>query len=356
MPACAMPPVPVPAERVPGCGVAAASSRPRRGGRSGPWRQFVGGLALLLAASGVLAQPLTVAVSRSSLSLPLFVAEAHDYFAQEGVAVQLRPCLGGHRCLQSMLEGEVALATASEMPVMFNSLVRADFAIVATFATSKRDVKLVARRGAGIGEVADLVGKRVGTIPGTSAHYFLDLALLYHGVDPRRVTVVALAPEQIEAAITEGRVDAVSTFEPFAHGSLRALGGDGVVLPAARIYKETFNLVARRTLAAEREADLVKLLRALLRAQRFIQERPREARALLHQRMQVDAGFVEATWADFDYRLSLDQPLVSTLEGQARWALREGHAPRGSRIPNHLQFIAPAALRRADPAAVTLIH
>jgi ABC-type nitrate/sulfonate/bicarbonate transport system substrate-binding protein len=313
------------------------------------------GLALVLGSSACIAQEFSIAVSRSSLSLPLFVAESQKYFADEGVMVTTRECLGGHRCIRMIFDGEVDMATASEMPTMLNSLQRSDFAIVATFATSKRDVKLVARRSAGINNPADLSGKRIGTIEGTSSHYFLDLYLLSNGVDPRGIELVGLPPEQITAAMKDRSIDAVATFEPFAYRSTRALAGDAVVMYSPRIYTETFNLLASRKIIAEREPAIVKVLRALARAQRFIRERPQHAQAILRERMQEEQAFVDATWNDIDYRLSLEQPLISTLEGQARWAVREGHVARDSRIPNFLDFVALEPLRKADPAGVTLV-
>jgi len=308
------------------------------------------------AAAAATGGELSIAVSRSPLSLPLFVAQERGFFAAEGLAVKVRECVGGHRCIQLMLDDEVALATSSEMPVMINSLQRADFAVVATFGTSKRDVKVVARRSAGIARAADLSGKRVATFGGTSAHYFLDLFLLFNGIDTKAVSTLLITPEQLLPALAERRVDAVAAFEPFAHRAQRMLGADGIVLPSARIYTETFNLSAKRSLVAARQADLVRLLGALARAQRFIRDEPREAQAILRRRLDEDQAYVDATWGDFEYRLTLDQPLVSTLEGMARWALREGHVPRTSRIPNYLHFVAPEPLRRVAPAAVTLLH
>lgn len=329
--------------------------------RQGAVRRMSTVVALLVASLAALpggelrAAELSIAVSRSSLSLPIFVADTRGYFASEGLAVRLVDCVGGHRCIRTMLDGQASLATSSEMPVMINSLRRSDFAVIATFASSKRDVKIVARRSAGVRSAADLRGKRVATFAGTSAHYFLDLFLLFHGVDPRSVTAAPLEPEQIVTALTERRVDALSTFEPFAHEAVRLMGADAVVLPNARIYTETFNLSALRALVAQREDDLVRLLRALARAQRFIREQPEAAREILRERMKVDRAYVDATWSDFEYRLSLDQPLISTMEGQARWAAREGHIPADLRIPNLLRLVAPGPLRRVDPAAVTLL-
>jgi NitT/TauT family transport system substrate-binding protein len=316
---------------------------------------FAWGLALALAAAACAAQELTIAVSSTPRSLPVFVADAQKFFAAEGVAVKTRECVGGNRCIKLMLDGEVPLSTASEMPVMVSSLGRSDFAIVATFVTSRRDVKLIARKSAGIATAADLGGKRIGTVKGTSAHYFLDLFLLFNGVDPRKVELVSLGPEQVEGAFKKKDIDAAAIWEPFAHQSMRALGGDGAVMPSARLYTETFNLLASRKTIGERGPDLVKVLRALARAQRFIHEQPQQAQAILKERLQVDQAFVQAIWQDFDFRMSLDQSLVSTLEGQARWAIREGHVPRDSRIPDYLGFIASDALRQVDPAAVTVI-
>ena len=191
---------------------------------------MVWGIALALAACTSTAQEATIAVSRASLSLPIFVADSLKLFAEEGIAVTTRECIGGNRCIKLMLDGEVPLATAAEMPVMLNSLARSDFAIVATFVTSKRDIKLIARKSAGIATARDLRGKRIGTVQGTSAHYFLDGFLLFDAIDTKAVQLVSLAPEQITAALQEGRIDAAAIWEPFANRSIRALAEDAVVL------------------------------------------------------------------------------------------------------------------------------
>jgi NitT/TauT family transport system substrate-binding protein len=312
-------------------------------------------LALALLACHGSAQELTIAVSRTVLSLPLYVAESQRYFAAEGVAVRTSECVGGQRCIKLLFDGQAQLATASELPVMFSSFARTDYAIVATFVTSTRDVKLIVRRSAGIDVADKLRGQRVGTVKGTSAHYFLDAYLLFNGLDPRQIELVPLEAGEIAAALKAGRIDAAAIWEPFAYRSLKALGGDGRVLPSARIYNETFNLVAGHKFIAERQDDLIKVLRALQRAQDFIAQQPGQAQAILKERLQEDQAFIEATWRDVDYRMGLTQSLVGTLEGQARWAVREGHVAPGSVVPGYLQFVAPAALRQAVPAAVTLV-
>ncbi|HKX95964.1 MAG TPA: ABC transporter substrate-binding protein [Methylibium sp.] len=311
--------------------------------------------ATLLVAGPAAAAALVLAASLNAKSLPIYVAEAQGYFAAEGVAVRVEDCVGGQRCLRRLFDGEAQLATVSELPVMFNSFERGDFAVIATVVTSARDIKLVARRSADIAAVAQLAGKRIGTARGTSAHYFLDAFLLFHDIDPHGIELVAMPPEQLATALQRREVDAIAIWEPYGWLAQRALGADALVLPNPRIYTETFNLVVdARTLAARQE-ELVKLLRALERAQRHIREQPRQAQAVMKARLKIDQGFVEATWADLDFRLALDQSLISMLEGEARWALREGHVPAGRKVPNYLHYIEPGPLRRAVPGAVTTL-
>jgi ABC-type nitrate/sulfonate/bicarbonate transport system substrate-binding protein len=295
------------------------------------------------------AADLVAAVSRTALSLPIYVAEDQGYFAAEGVSLRLTECIGGQRCVRRLLDGDVELATASDLPVMFNSFSRSDYAVIATFVTSSNDLKLIARRSAGISVAADLDGKRVGTVKGASAHYFLDAFLLFNNVDPKRIRVVDLAPESTAGALQRREVDALAIWEPNGWLAVQAIGADAIVLPSPRIYTESFNLVTTRRVLADREIELVKVLRALAKAQQFIALRPGEAQKILKHRLGLDDGFVNWAWKDLDYRLGLDQSLITTLEAEARWALREGHVTGGQRVPNYLRFIEPTPLRKAMP-------
>jgi len=318
-------------------------------------RRFCCALALFALFGSCHSEELVLAVARATMSLPFYIADSQGYFAAEGVNVRTQECTAGQHCLKLLFEGKAQLATAADIPVVFNSFERNDYAILATFVSSSRDVKLVTRKSAGITQAKQLEGKRVAVVKGTSAHYFLDSSLILNDVDVKKVTVVSLQPDQMVAALERQEVDAVAIWEPFAYLAMKALGADGTIFPSPRIYTETFNLIAQRHTIAAREGDLVKVLRALERSQQFIRERPKQAQDILLERLKLDQGFVEWGWSDFDYRMSLDQSLVTTLEGEARWATREGHVAAGSRIANFLDLVHSAPLRQTVPGAVTLV-
>lgn len=305
---------------------------------------------LIGVASAASPEPLRLSVSRTPLSLPIFVAESQGYFIAEGLALTVGEVVGGHRSLQQVLDGAADLATCSEAVVMFKSFQHRDYAVVATFVTSDDDVKLVLRGDAGILRPQQLAGKTVGTVTGASSHYYLDTLLLLNGVDPKAVTVRHVQPEAMAEALRKGEVDAVAIWEPFAFQAAHAVPG-ARVLPKSGSYVETFNLVAAAKLKGARDDDLVRLLRALDRATQFIDAEPAQAQAILRDRLHVEQAVVDWIWPRFSYRLTLGQALLATLEGEARWARREGYV-KAEKSPNYLDFIYAAPLRQVRPSAV----
>ncbi|MFL6626077.1 MAG: ABC transporter substrate-binding protein, partial [Vitreoscilla sp.] len=304
-----------------------------------------------LAPGAARAAPLRIAASRGPLSLPLFIAQRQGFFAAQGLDVSFVDCIGGRRCLRLVLDGKADVATSAEMAVVQESFAHEDAAIVATMVHASDNLKLVARKGGGIAGGEQLAGRRVGVTLGTTAQYQLELHLLAVGVDPRRVAMVPLQPEDMAGALKDGRIDAAVVWEPYAYAALHGPDPVGLRLPLAGGYIENYGLVARQALFAQRDDAVVRLLRAVERAEQFIQAHPAEAQAVLRERLQLDQAFVDWVWGGLAWRLSLDQALLSTMEGEARWAQRERHVAEGAR-PNVLMLVHAGPLKVVKPAAV----
>ncbi|MFB7787677.1 ABC transporter substrate-binding protein [Streptomyces vinaceus] len=82
----------------------------------------------------------------------------------------------------------------------------------------------------GIGSVKDLVGKKVATPFGSTAHYSLLAALTAAGVDPSAVQTIDLQPQDALAAWKRGDIDAAYVWTP----TLSELTKDGKVLVSSR--------------------------------------------------------------------------------------------------------------------------
>ena len=308
-------------------------------------------LAGLAPASAHAADVLRIAAARAPVSLPLYVAQQRGYFKDEHLDVAITDCVGGTRCLRVVLDGKADLATTSEMPVVLQAFAHADVAIVATMAHANDNLKLIARKASGITSDRQLDGRKLGVIAGTAAQYLLEMHLLNAGIDPRQVTMVPLQPEETVSALRSGRIDAVAVWEPFGYAALNGADAVGLRLPLNGGYIESYNLVGRSSQLGAHQDALVRLLRAIDRAEQFIHKQPAQAQAILRDQLKLDQHFVDWVWGGLGFRLSLDQALLTTMEGEVRWAQREGHAPAGAR-PNVLTLVYPGPLKSARPDAV----
>jgi ABC-type nitrate/sulfonate/bicarbonate transport system substrate-binding protein len=224
-------------------------------------------------------------------------------------------------------------------------------AIFAAVAHANDNLKLIARKASGITRDEQLDGRKVGVIAGTAAQYLLETHLLAVGVDPHHVTMVPLQAEETVAALQSGRIDAIAVWEPFGYAALHGADAVGLRLPLSGGYIESYDLVGRRSRVGQHDAALARLLRAIDRAEHFIQARPAEAQAILREQLKLDQHFVDWVWGGLGFRLSLDQALLTTMEGEMRWAQREGHVPEGAR-PNVLTLIHSGPLKSVKPDAV----
>jgi ABC-type nitrate/sulfonate/bicarbonate transport system substrate-binding protein len=303
------------------------------------------------------AAPLTLAVSSGPVSLPVYVAQARGLFKEEGLELALRSCTSGRECYGWLADGQVDVATAAELQVVAGAATRHDLAIVATISASSYQIKLVARRSAHVMEAPQVRGKRIGTVPGSSAQYFLDSWLVFNDIQPDAVHLVGLAPDQLVPALEARDIDAVVIWEPLAAQAAQALGGDAITFASPRVYTQHFNLVSSRTTIARRDADIARLLRALVKAQHIIEDEPAAARALLAERLHLAPAVAATVMEGQDYRVRLDQSLVTTMQGEARWLKRAGGSSgAGAAAVDVLRSIDPAPLQRVDAAAVGLVR
>lgn len=311
----------------------------------------------LLAAMGALvaaaasAGQLTFAIADLPPFSPALVAEEAGYFAAEGLDVKVIRCVNGRGCLQNLTDGEARLAIVSDIPMMMAIHAGKPFNIVATLATSRSSNRIVARGDRAIRSAADLKGKRLGFIRGTGAHYFTDNFLTFNGLKMHDLKLVPLDPVRAPEQLAAGEVDVAGLYNPHGPRALELLGDKGVQLHTPPLYTTTMNIVAQVGLD---DGDLRKVLRALERALVLMRQQPHTARTLVGGRLNLDPAVIKTMWSDYEFRLVLDQALITTLESESRWAVREGLV-ESKTMPNYLDMVRDGPLRSIDRRAVTVI-
>lgn len=301
------------------------------------------------------AEKLVICYANESFALvPL--AKLRDFYAAEGIEIEMRRVSNGLAALDAMFDDKCAVATSTEVPTVHHSLYRQDFRILAVISETSDFDKVIVRNGRGILNPAGLRGSRIAVPQFTSAHLFLDALLAANGLASRDVVKIFLPAAEALASFRRGEVDAVSHWEPDIQVLARELGDGGKVLGAPGLHVAPYLLVGKLAFVRENPAVIERLLRALLRAERFLKEQPATAKMLIAQHFATKPNDIELIWRLHSFRVSLGQTLPLILENAARWELNQMPPTRRPAMPDYLDFIHVHGLRTVKPAVVTLVH
>jgi ABC-type nitrate/sulfonate/bicarbonate transport system substrate-binding protein len=285
---------------------------------------------------------------------PLWIAEHKGYFREEGLTVEIREFDSGRTALRTMLTTEgIDIVTAAQTPVFSNSFTRNDYAIIGNMVYSDNDVKILARQDRGIKAPSDLKGKIVGITAGSSGHFFLGLFLAHQRLSMSDVKTIDMEAARLSQALVDGQVDAIATWEPQIYKAGKALGNKGLILPSGGMYREDFYFIARKDFIKNHPEALKRFLRAIKKGEEYIQKNSKEAMDIVTQRLKMEEEILTATWGYFQFKLSLDQPILLSLEDGARWAIRN-KLTDATKVPNYLDYIYADALKEVNPSAVTM--
>jgi ABC-type nitrate/sulfonate/bicarbonate transport system substrate-binding protein len=295
-----------------------------------------------------------IAVTPWPASAALYVAQEKGYFKDEGLDVAFDSYISGHLGLDALFSGKADLATVGDTPIARAVIEGKPVTVIATLCEVNRAVLIVARRDRGILTPGDLKGKTVGVVEGTTAEFFLHIFLTTSYIPRTEVRIVGLETEEVVDALVGGEVDAVSTWFPHTIAARDRLGDNGIVLDDPSIYKMTWNITAAKDFAGSHPERIGKALRAIVRANRFIVERPGEARAVTSGNIGAEGGHFETEWDNYRFTAALDQSLLLNLEDQARWMIGK-EAGEDQMAPNFMEFIHIEGLKSVQPAAVGII-
>jgi len=294
---------------------------------------------------------ITIAFTYQPQSTLVHVALALGYFKEEGLEVKSILHTYGKAALQSVLDKKADFATVAETPIMFNILNGEKIFVIANIESSNVNNAIIARKDSGIIIQSKLKGKRIGFTPGTTSDFFLDSFLTGSGLTRKDIIPVGLKPEEMQDAILNKKVDAVSTWNYPLIQISHALGKNGIIYYDREIYTETFNIAAMQEYIQKNPEITKSLLRALIKAENLIVKNPEQAMKIMSAATNVDIKLIKEVWSAFNYKVVLDQTLILTLEDESRWALKNKLTDI-SVVPNFSNYIHADSLKAVKPEAV----
>jgi len=295
---------------------------------------------------------ISIAVSRTPLSTPFYVAMSIGAFKDTCVTVEYNEVIGGQMAFAKVVNGEVDFGTTSDSVIAFQSLAKKSFVTHAMFVQSDNDVKLMTSPSDKMKSVIELKGKKVGVTKGTASEYFFSSLLAIDGLTIEDVELYHYKPEELINRFINNEVDAIVPWEPFVYNAKQLLDEQIKIHDTKSLSTLSFNLISRSadSLLVEKAKCVIQ---GLSKAIEYIASHPEKSQKIVMDELNLTPSFIDWVWPDYIFKLGLNQSLILSIKSQATWAV-EMQMSEHSEIPNIDAFIDSRAMLQVDPGAVSI--
>ena len=250
----------------------------------------------------------TVGVLPSIEAIPIYVAEAKGYFAEEGIVVSVQRFQGGPAVLQAVLAGAAQFAHAGTIPFINATNNHAPLLAIgvnSVFNAHTKTLGIFVRKDSKIKTIKDLVGHQVAINQrgNMEATIFALRTLPAEGLSASSVQTLELPYPLMQKAVVGGRVDAAIGIPPFTalmqnDDNLRLVGYLDQYIPNPG-YAVTFAVVQADY--AKSHPDVVKgYVAALSKGLTFARENPDAAAAIVANAFNLPLK-VAASFSTYEY-------------------------------------------------------
>ena len=300
-------------------------------------------------------EALTIATVPTEVNALLYIAEAQDFFADNGLKVTFKEDYNsGAAATAGMLNGEADIATGSEFVAVRQILNRKDLINFGTI-TKYENTFILWPTDSGIKTFQDLKGKRVGVTLKTISEFYLGRTFGLKGLKLEQVKLVDVKAAEAERAVTNGEVDAVVTWEPWVARIDQHLGKEVIIKALQSSQQAYWNLVSTGNWAKNRSPILKRIMKSMTQAGDYLARHQDEAKAIVRKRMKFDDALMERLWQRYQFSPSLDQSLIAAMEDEARWIMST-NLTLEKKMPDFKNYIYVDALKAIKPEAVNIIR
>lgn len=296
-----------------------------------------------------------VALSSPHVWIQPVVAQYEGFFEQVGLDVELIKFATGKLCMDALVGGEVDIATTAMGPAIFAAFQNQPIAIIAENARFPAE-KVTVRVESGITTPEDLRGKKIGVVLGTDIHFFLHLFLQEAGMTEADVEIINLAPADMVIALSRGDIDAFVHWKPQPQLAKEVMG-DGVFYfeqPTPPYYESLYLTVTLQELIETNSEGFDRFMQAMVLADEFAARNPDKVKQYVAEFSEVDLVTAEDLMEGYEYKIWLDQTLISGSEQRAQWQMDFDMAPDNASMPNFRNFVFAEPLENVAPDRVSL--
>lgn len=225
-----------------------------------------------------------------------YIALKEGYFKEEGLDVQLTPITSSVDILNALNAGKFDLASAGTAAPLTFIAKGAPFQIVGGLMGEGTVIQVNTDSAAKIHSIKDFKGKKIATVRLATGDVILRGQLAKHHILNKVEIVEFKSPTESLLALKTGRVDLAVSWPPYStqaelDGTVKSIAWTGQWAP----HHTCCRLVTTDSFAKEHPDTIVKVLRGLIKAQRFFNAEPEKSVQLAADYLKVGPEIIRPT-------------------------------------------------------------
>ncbi len=218
-----------------------------------------------------------------------------------GVPIQWKQFDSGRDVNAAIAAGAIDIGLVGSSPTAAGIAQGLPYEFIWAYDIIGKAESLVVRKSANITKASDLIGKKIATPFGSTSHYSLLKYLEYEKVDPTKVQILDMQPQDMLAAWTRGDLDGGWVWHPILQKMLDS--GAVVLYDASRMAQRgaiTGDFCVVSKAFAQKYPEIVaKYLRAQADAVTLLRTQPDDAYAAVAKELNIKPDESKQIMADY---------------------------------------------------------
>jgi len=256
------------------------------------------------------AAPLTIAAA------PIYVADAKNFWTEEGAEVDVTYFDSGRKALDALLANSAEVMSVSETPPLRAYLAGSKISIIAT-ATEHKEAKMTVRSDR-IYKPEDVRGKKIGSVAGTNSDYYMYRWLEANDISTSEVDIVALDAAALSQAFVQGDIDVMFAWEPHNFNAASKIADKAVSWPTEE-YTGRHTIVMNEEFLENNGVAAERIIKGLIKAEEYIKNNPEDAKAIVRDKTGMSETALNNLWDEYTYKVGLDDELLIIIGNETNW-------------------------------------
>ena len=242
---------------------------------------------------------------------PAYVAAATGIFEKHGLDATVNRFNTGTDAVQAMRSAKAGYVLAGDLP---SARTWAVGDVVGVAPVSWDDRSLAVLAVSNIKSAADLKGKRVATVIGSTGEIFFTNYLRINGIKRNEVDMINLSPGDMPVAMARGDIVAFLWNQPTTAVGLKAVNGSHFLTDGTKGFGITRVLLNATRATVENNPDqVIAVFKALREAAELIKSDPGKTYPIIAKVLGNDTDRVKEQIAGINYDMTLDKAFVEDM-------------------------------------------